>query len=272
MNADAELLVCESDIHAYIEHDIESVQRVNVLGALRSQRPAISQSDLETAIVEGAGIYLLTLDSTNLQNFFVQLDQLHKFVKSIEFDKLAIRLVESYLELEISLQIIEESIAFHRRNEFAVVPTISSLLQRLEDATWLKSQALKLGSNCETVDEFPQEFERLGEAIFAISYYIGQRLTEADYHQECIPHCLRVMNAPVDGLVQSKLQGSNLAECWEFVALISQIIKWACVQLFYEPEGEKEFVQWCDLISCGYLPVGWNGPFNNGRLVLYAEA
>lgn len=161
----------------------------------------------------------------------------------------------------IDEQILSGSIQFHMNNLFQITAPVNALLEELKQSQWIGKPTEVPPSNYrDIVHNPPSTLNSLFEIMFAISTHVRQGLDDAGFHPDTLAHCYRTVGERFDDdEVRRKFANTIFANRSDFCSQIASVVKLACAQLFYEEHGPKEFVEWCNHMCRGLIPVGWDG-------------
>ena len=87
-------------------------------------------------------------------------------------------------------------------------------------------------------------------------------------HHACLTPLFSKLNDQLDGMMAAKLAQCPTAMPQFDPNDIRALILLACVEMEY-PDGNSSFAtECCNWITRGKLPIGWDGGFPDGQLVL----
>ena len=149
-----------------------------------------------------------------------------------------------------------------------IEPEIQSFLDKLSAADWFAKLADQTSEDVLVVTEY-KPTKTLGYICIAIqNEIIGYLIDKMDCHYASLTPLFARLNNSLDVLMDKQLHNIPQATPDFDPADVRALILHACLEIRYPAVSSNFAVECCNWLLSGKIPIGWDGEFPNGNLVV----
>lgn len=169
----------------------------------------------------------------------------------------------------IPLDYLESRISLHEPFLSPILaPTTVQFLDQISKSDWFAEQGKRADGNVRVVTNYTPDKNLTYICIGIQDSIVGALIQKTNCHYACLVPLFSMLNESLDRFVATKLSVASASTPNFDPDDIRGLILHACLEMQY-PETETSFAtECCRWILHGKLPIGWDGDFPDGILIL----
>ena len=147
-------------------------------------------------------------------------------------------------------------------------PSVLEFLHAINASDWFGSLGDPVAENVNVVHDYAPDTTLTYICVGIQNSIVGAIMDKTGCHHACLTPFFSKLNGLLDELIQGKLIEIPTSAPEFDPSDVRGLILHACLEMQY-PEGNSKFAtECCQWILRGKLPIGWDGVFPDGTLIL----
>ena len=207
--------------------------------------------------------------SSSIEDYVANLNTARDVANELQENDIQFQMLDNDTGAELRLADLDSLIAV---NTPFLSPELSSSVSQFLDAInasdWFGSLGEPVAEDVNVVRDYAPDTTLTYICVGIQNSIVGTIMDKTGCHHACLTPLFSKLNDHLDGMMPAKLAQCPTAMPQFDPNDIRGLILLACVEMEY-PDGHSSFAtECCRWITRGKLPIGWDGAFPDGTLVL----
>jgi len=263
-------MITAQSVFRFTIDELDASQLASTFKILKNIDSTLTISDVRRCLAEPFALAQYSVANADFEAFVSNLEVLIGAAESLSSDSIPITIDDLTAERTLSLSQLRTSYAHHASFlNITLSSTVTSFLSSLRDADWFYNLGKNLEGNIRVIHETPPLDTFTYPCIGIQNAILGELMNANECHFACLTPFFQIANCNVKSLLDEKLidRPRNLPDLP--MDDLHAIIVHACLELQFLPEhAQKYALECCQWILRGKLPLGWDGNFPQGQLLV----
>ncbi|QDV47168.1 hypothetical protein Enr13x_70770 [Stieleria neptunia] len=263
-------MITAQSVFRFTVDDLETSQLASTFKILKNLDSTLTISDVRRCLSEPTAVAQYQVANADFGAFVSNLGVVVETAESLSGNSIPTTIEDLTTAATLSLSQLRASYDHHVSFlNVTLNSAVTSFLSSLRDADWFQNLGKDLDGNIRVVLEAPPSGTFTYPCIGIQNAILGQLMDANECHFACLSPFFRIANDQVTSLLDYKLADppGDLPDLP--LDDVQAIISHACLELQFLPEQTKKHaVECCQWLLRGKLPVGWDGDFPQGELLV----
>ena len=249
--------------------DLADVKIARAFKIVRKLNPDITLPEIRQCSSHPSPVANWQLASSSIEDYVANLNTARDVANELQENDIQSQMLDNDTGAELRLADLDSLIAI---NCPFLSPELSSSVSQFLDAIsasdWFASLGEPVAEDVKVVNDYAPEATLTYICVGIQNSIVGAIMDKTGCHHACLTPLFSKLNDQLDEMMATKLAQSPAASPQFDPNDIRALILLACVEMEY-PDGHSSFAtEVCNWITRGKLPIGWDGAFPDGKLVL----
>ena len=249
--------------------DLADAKIARAFKIVRNVNPNITMPEIRQCSNHSSPVANWQLASSAIEDYVANLNTARNVAIELQENDIQSKMLDDETGAELRLSDLDSLIAIN--GQFLspeLSPSVLEFLHAINASDWFGSLGDPFAENVNVVHDYAPDTTLTYICVGIQSSIVGAIMDKTGCHHACLTPLFSKLNDQLDGMMAAKLTQCPTAMPQFDPNDIRALILLACVEMEY-PDGNSSFAtECCNWITRGKLPIGWDGGFPDGKLVL----
>ncbi|GAA5505607.1 hypothetical protein [Novipirellula caenicola] len=249
--------------------DLADAKIARAFKIVRNLNPNITLPEIRQCSNDFSPVANWLLASSSIEDYVANLIAVRDVANELHEHDIQSKMSDAETGLEIRLTDLDSWIEIN--SPFLspeLSPSVFLYLETLNASDWFASLGKPVEENVNVVHDYSPDTTLTYICVGIQNSIVEMIMDRTGCHHACLTPLFSKLNEILDGMMAAKLNKTPATMLQFDPNDVRGLILHACLEMEY-PDGHSAFAtECCQWITRGKLPIGWNGAFPDGKLVL----